>query len=288
MVPNPNYVLPSMATPPPPTIQQPTSRTTPTPVTDAATSKSSHGSEATADAPPPPPIVKLRIWPDGSTRLIWNAGYCFLVDSCLWVVVMFLPNPNACTQEMTTSLDPATRRSPLRLGRAASLLQLYFIWDVEHDLTIRKIFDHRMGRRHQQMLDDVLHGWDHRIASSRSSKYTGGSATFMKAKDRLLKSLDREATFAETFKYTHTLKENKAGFANQRSRDHYRLGAMTQQSQQIGEDAADGSAASAVDPDVVCHETASVPYKNRVYGVGSFFTSSLRTSTLRLHRSLHQ
>ncbi|RYR27181.1 hypothetical protein Ahy_B02g061518 [Arachis hypogaea] len=58
--------------------------------------------------------------------------------------------------------------------------------------------------------------------STRSSKYTGDSATFMKTKARLSKSLDREATLAEKFKNTHTLKENKARFADQQSQDHYR------------------------------------------------------------------
>ncbi|RYR12774.1 hypothetical protein Ahy_B04g070138 [Arachis hypogaea] len=48
-----------------------------------------------------------------------------------------------------------------------------------------------------------------------TSKYTGGSATFMKTKSRLSKSLDREATLAETFKYTHTLKANKEKFADE-------------------------------------------------------------------------
>ncbi|RYR07373.1 hypothetical protein Ahy_B05g074712 [Arachis hypogaea] len=57
--------------------------------------------------------------------------------------------------------------------------------------------------------------------SPRSSKYTGGSATFMKIKSKLSKSLDCEATLAETFKYTHTLKANKERFADERSTAHY-------------------------------------------------------------------
>ncbi|RYR26188.1 hypothetical protein Ahy_B02g060361 [Arachis hypogaea] len=115
-----------------------------------------------------------------------------------------------------------------------------------------------------------------RRASERSSKYTGGSTTFTKTKARLSKLLDYEATLVETFKYTHMLKENKARFVDQR------LEAATQQSQQSGEDATDGSKASVVDPDAVWHEIASAPYKNRIYRIGSFFVSSLRTSTLRL------
>ncbi|KAL4336425.1 hypothetical protein AHAS_Ahas12G0008900 [Arachis hypogaea] len=40
--------------------------------------------------------------------------------------------------------------------------QLLFMWDAENGLTIRKIFDHRMGRRLQQILDNVHQGRDHR------------------------------------------------------------------------------------------------------------------------------
>ncbi|RYQ79521.1 hypothetical protein Ahy_Scaffold5g107735 [Arachis hypogaea] len=81
--------------------------------------------------------------------------------------------------------------------------------------------------------------------SAKSSKYTSGSTTFMKTKAKL------------------------------------RLEAATQKSQQNREDA-DGSAASVIDSNAVWHETTSAPYKNCVYGLGSFFASSLRTFTLRL------
>ncbi|RYR62223.1 hypothetical protein Ahy_A04g019637 [Arachis hypogaea] len=207
MVPNPNYVPPSTAAMPPPTTQQLASTTTPPPATDAATPEFKHRSEAT-DTPPPP----LIIW------FIWLTG----IFGCL----------------------------------------LYFIWDTEYNLTIRKIFDHRMGRQLQQMLEDVCEGREQpddlaltrnkegsideafkhwcltnraNRASTRSSNYIGGSATFMKTNARMSKSLDREAILVEIFKYTHTLKENKAKFANQRSQDHYesytqRLEAETQQS----------------------------------------------------------
>ncbi|RYR28957.1 hypothetical protein Ahy_B01g053189 [Arachis hypogaea] len=58
-------------------------------------------------------------------------------------------------------------------------------------------------------------------ASPRSSKYTGGSATFMKMKSKLSNSLDREATLTETFKYTHMLKANKERFVDEQSTAHY-------------------------------------------------------------------
>ncbi|RYR46611.1 hypothetical protein Ahy_A07g032357 [Arachis hypogaea] len=117
-----------------------------------------------------------------------------------------------------------------------------FIWDKEHDALIGKIYDHRMGRQLQQMLEDLhpkikkalyVHwktdeGFRYRRltnranrVSARSSKYTGSSVTFIKTKARLSKSLDRDPTLAETFKYTQTLKENKERFVDQRSANHY-------------------------------------------------------------------
>ncbi|RYR21971.1 hypothetical protein Ahy_B03g067263 [Arachis hypogaea] len=121
-------------------------------------------------------------------------------------------------------------------------------------------------------------------ASFKSSKYIGGSANFMKTKAKLSKSLDREAMMVETFKYTHTLKENKERFANQQAADHYepytqRLEATTQQSQCIGDDG-NNSAESVVDPDRVWCKAASEPYENHMYGLRSFFVDNLRTSTL--------
>ncbi|RYR74753.1 hypothetical protein Ahy_A02g009474 [Arachis hypogaea] len=58
-------------------------------------------------------------------------------------------------------------------------------------------------------------------ALPRSSKYTGGSMTFMKRKGRLSKSLDYEATIANTFKYTHSLKANKERFVEEWFAAHY-------------------------------------------------------------------
>ncbi|RYQ96577.1 hypothetical protein Ahy_B08g092379 [Arachis hypogaea] len=162
------------------------------------------------------------------------------------------------------------------------------------------IFDYRMARRLPQMMEDIRkrrdqltiwlrsnlkkvlyvywetdEGFKHRClmnranrASARSSKYTGGSATFIKTKARLSKSLSRDATMVETFKYTHTLKDNKERFANQRFANHY-----------TGDDG-NNSAASEVDPHTVWRKTASDPYKNHVYGLGLFFTNNLCISTL--------
>ncbi|RYR07568.1 hypothetical protein Ahy_B05g074947 [Arachis hypogaea] len=103
---------------------------------------------------------------------------------------------------------------------------------------LRKIFDHRMVRWLQQMMQDVHERRDHLTiwlrpdikkvlyvhweindgfrnhlltnranrVSARSSNYTDGSATFIKTMAMLI-------VMAETFKYTHTLKENKERFS---------------------------------------------------------------------------
>ncbi|RYR26347.1 hypothetical protein Ahy_B02g060580 [Arachis hypogaea] len=100
------------------------------------------------------------------------------------------------------------------------------------DVMIRKIFNHRMTRRLQQMLEDIREHRDHltiwllldikkalyiywetsegfkhhhlmnRANSelARLSIYIGELATFMKTNVRLSKLLDRDATMAETFK----------------------------------------------------------------------------------------
>ncbi|RYQ94226.1 hypothetical protein Ahy_B08g089103 [Arachis hypogaea] len=196
---------------------------------------------------------------------------------------------------------------------------MHFMWDAEHDLTIRKIFHHKIGRRLQQMLDDVRQERDHRTqwlrpdikkalfvhwetdekfrhrcltnranrALARSSKCTSGSTIFMKTKARLLKLLDREATLAETFKYTHTLKENKEILADQQSQDHYVRVLHT-------ETKGHNSTVSARWRGYrrwICscsrrsrcgwHETVSASNKNRIYKMRSFFASSLRTSTFK-------
>ncbi|RYR49983.1 hypothetical protein Ahy_A07g036517 [Arachis hypogaea] len=46
-------------------------------------------------------------------------------------------------------------------------------------------------------------------------------------------------------------------------------------------DNGNNSDASEVDPDRIWRKTIAVPYKNRIYGMGLFFTNNLRTSTLR-------
>ncbi|RYR24320.1 hypothetical protein Ahy_B02g057818 [Arachis hypogaea] len=133
----------------------------------------------------------------------------------------FAQTNNACTQENS---------------------ELKFIWNAEHNLMIKKIYDHRAAKLLRQMMSDVVRaikkeleayfgndeGFKRRCltnaanrVSPGSSKYTGGSVTFMKTKSILSKSLDRKATLTKTFKYTQTLKANKERFVDKRFAAHY-------------------------------------------------------------------
>ncbi|RYR75719.1 hypothetical protein Ahy_A01g000295 [Arachis hypogaea] len=157
---------------------------------------------------------------------------------------------------------------------------LKFIWDAEHNIIIGKIYDHQVTKRYNEGFKYCILTNIANRASSRSSRYTGGSATFMKMKTILSKSLDREATLVKTFNYTHILKENKEGFADERSVTHYRLEVATQQSQPpSGADEA-GSETFVVNPNKIWRETSSELYKNRRFGLGSFFISGIRSSAL--------
>ncbi|RYR79593.1 hypothetical protein Ahy_A01g004398 [Arachis hypogaea] len=192
---------------------------------------------------------------------------------------------------------------------------MYFIlidsWDTEHNLMIRKIYDHRAAKRLQQMMSNVCQWRNHlmtwirpsiktelevhfrnddgikhchltNVANRtlpRSSKYTGGWVIFMKTKSRLSKSLDCEAILVETFKYTHTLKVNKGKFADERFGAHYIGGYDTAISVAYGNDE-DDSETSVVDSDRVWHEIASKTHKNRHFRLGSFFASGLHSFVL--------
>ncbi|RYR17735.1 hypothetical protein Ahy_B03g062425 isoform A [Arachis hypogaea] len=282
MVPNPNYMPPSTATTPPPIAQHPATTSTPPPAMDTAALESSHISEVAADASPPPPIIRLNIWPNDSTRLIW----------------LFAPNNNTCNQEMTNIIKlcttipgPAIRRFPLRPGSDGFRNGRCTLGGTQNTTSPSRRYSTIEcigGSSRCWMMFEINEGFRHRHLTKRanraltkSSKYTGGTVTFMKTKARLSESLNSKTTLVETFKYTYTLKEIKETFADQQLTKSYtqRLEATTQQSQQGGEDATDGSAASFVNSNAVWHETASAPYKNRVYKMGSFFASSLHTST---------
>ncbi|RYQ97046.1 hypothetical protein Ahy_B08g093027 [Arachis hypogaea] len=229
MVPNPNYVPPSMATTLPPTAQQPTSTSTLPPTMDAEAPESSHSSEPATNAPSPPPIVRLKILPDGG--MVDLVGWLFLCCRC------------TLGETLSTTLQSGRYSTIEWIGgtsRCWMMFKALFVhWEIDEGFRYR----HPTNRANR--------------ALTRSSKYTGDSATFRKMKARLSQSLDCKVMLAKTFNYTHMLKENKEIFDDQQSHDHYiksytqRLEAVTQQSQEGGEDAADGSTAVVIDPDAL-------------------------------------
>ncbi|MED6206508.1 hypothetical protein PIB30_027450 [Stylosanthes scabra] len=173
-----------------------------------------------------------------------------------------------------------------------------FTWPEEQKKQIRKAYDSRAGRRYQQIMRDLrdeelqrlkwmsetlrgrlLHrfatdpGFKKRQASSKmnwaSSKggclHTGGSATIPKTRARMTRSLDREPTDAEVFRETHTRKRDRS-IVEKHADDL------------LPPNRCKKRVMSTVDPNVVWRQTLSEPYRNRVYGAGGFFASSLRRS----------
>ncbi|RYR08156.1 hypothetical protein Ahy_B05g075714 [Arachis hypogaea] len=238
--PNPNYVPLSMAMTSPPIVQQAASTATPTRATDAMAPESNHGSKAAADAPPPLPTTQLCIWPDGSTGFFTNTNACTQKMTNVIKLMYDQPWPSytkilaetSCTSFRMLSMTwPSEKYSTIGLVGGSSRCWIMFVMGKTSRRTSLLVhWETDAEFRHQRLTNQANR------ASIRSSEYTNGSTTFMKTNARLLKSLERKATLAETFKYTHTLKENKARFVYQRSQDHYesytlRLEAATQQSQ---------------------------------------------------------
>ncbi|MED6141079.1 hypothetical protein PIB30_099792 [Stylosanthes scabra] len=114
-------------------------------------------------------------------------------------------------------------------------------------------------------------------ASERCVIYTGGSATPVQTKAKMTKSLDRLVSMAEVFKQTHTLKANKEQFADKRSADIW--DEFTNNTIVATQQAAESGTNAEVDLDLVWRQTVSEPsQKNRVFGIGGFLASTLRTS----------
>ncbi|MED6160659.1 hypothetical protein PIB30_053519 [Stylosanthes scabra] len=182
-----------------------------------------------------------------------------------------------------------------------------FTWPAAESKQIRKSFDYWAGRRYQQLMRDLCGGELQRLkwmsetlkkqlldrfandpgfkkhqASSKANRasskggclQTGGFATIPKTRAKMTRSLDRSPTDAEVFRATHTRKRDRS-IVEKRVDDllteySANLEQATQQAQEEGDESA-----ATVDLDVVWRQTLSEPCKNRVYGAGGFFASSL-------------
>ncbi|MED6108858.1 hypothetical protein PIB30_028178 [Stylosanthes scabra] len=185
-----------------------------------------------------------------------------------------------------------------------------FTWPREEDKQIRKSFDYCARRRYQQIMRDLREGelqrlkWLseplrerllHRFATdpgfltrfgvckvNRASPkgcclHTRGSATIPKTRAWMTRSLDRPPTEAEVFRETHTRKRDRS-IVEKRADDLLtKFSANFEQATQQAQEEGDETAVT-IDPDVVWRQSLSEPCKNRVYGSGGFFASSLHRS----------
>ncbi|MED6197648.1 hypothetical protein PIB30_058610 [Stylosanthes scabra] len=185
-------------------------------------------------------------------------------------------------------------------------MESFYFEEPVNPIVVRKTFDYRMGWILQQMLRKVRlgneestgwitpalkrevrnkfatdEGFQRRNATNKvnrasakgGSLHCDGSATIPSTQERMAKELNREPTLAEVFKQTHTRKRNKEEWVDEQSA---RLNA-TQQSAHEGNDS---NSPVVVDPDEVCRDVVGEPRKNRLYGVGSYFSRTLRTDPL--------
>ncbi|MED6152600.1 hypothetical protein PIB30_093569 [Stylosanthes scabra] len=161
-----------------------------------------------------------------------------------------------------------------------------FTWEKKHDELVKAIFNTGALKRFSGMVEDVrdrkehltqwcrpelkkalYHYWEidekylHRQAMNKRNRasekcviYTGGSATPMQTKAKML---DRPMSMAEVFKQTHTLKANKEQFADKRSSDIW--DDFTNNTTVATQQAAESGTNAEVDPDQVWHQTVSEP-----------------------------
>ncbi|MED6225747.1 hypothetical protein PIB30_096685 [Stylosanthes scabra] len=199
----------------------------------------------------------------------------------------FLPKHNNCTKEITSVIklmyDEAWPNWKAIL--AATRARMFdkwaenFTWDKKHDELVKAIFNTPASKRFSGMMEDVrerkkhltqwcrpelkkalYHYWEtnekylHRQATNKRNRasekcviYTRGSATPMKTKAKMTKSLDRPVSMAEVFKQTHTLKANKEQFADKRSSDIW--DDFTNNTTVATQQAAESGTNAEVDPD---------------------------------------
>ncbi|RYR67440.1 hypothetical protein Ahy_A03g013797 [Arachis hypogaea] len=103
-----------------------------------------------------------------------------------------------------------------------------------------------------------------------------------------MKQLGRTPTHEEVFKKTHTLKSDKSKWVDKRSQDtHVRysinqekfIKKLAEVQAQHAEAQAQGIELPPIDEDLIWEEMCGGQKKNRVYGKGAFFSSSIKYGT---------
>ncbi|MED6172263.1 hypothetical protein PIB30_048438 [Stylosanthes scabra] len=256
------------------------------PAVTASTSMSTAGVSQVAPSIPPPPASLTQPPPTDSPhvapspQLHADSSHASQPDPPTHF--SFDPDNNVCTQAISDVIELMLNEPWINYSEVLADVQKRwyekwaegFTWPAEEEKEIRKAFDYRAGRRYQQIMRDLRDG----ESSSRGGcLHTWGSATIPKTRARMTRSLDRPPTDTEVFRETHTRKRDRS-IVERRADDllteySANLEQATQQAQEEGDESA-----ATVDPNVVWCQTLFEPCKNRVYGAGGFFASSLRRS----------
>ncbi|MED6127658.1 hypothetical protein PIB30_090083 [Stylosanthes scabra] len=233
--------------------------------------------------------------------------FCF--GSLPSVKSRFDPDNNVCTKAISDVIELMLNEPWINYSEVPADVQKRW-YEKWAEKEIRKAFDYRVGRRYQQIMRDLRDGelqrlkWlsetlrgrllhrfatdpgllkrsgvnkVNRASSTSGCLHTGGSATIPKTQARMTRSLDRPPINAEVFRETHTRKRDRSIFekcADDLLTEYStNLEQATQQAQEEGDESA-----AIVDPNFVWRQTLSETCKNRVYGAGGFFASSLHRS----------
>ncbi|MED6127366.1 hypothetical protein PIB30_087473 [Stylosanthes scabra] len=207
----------------------------------------------------------------------------------------FLPS-NASTQEMSDVVKLMYDTPWLSYGMVPievkdrwfnKWMENFYFEEGANLIVIRKTFNYHMGRIFQQMLRKRRSATNkvNRASAKGGLLHCGGSVTIPSTQKQIAKELNREPTIAEVFKQTLTRKRNKEEWVDERSErlnDVFiaELETRTQATQQSAHEGNDSNSSVIVNLDEVWREVVGEPRKNRIYGIGSYFSRTLRTDPL--------
>ncbi|RYR57395.1 uncharacterized protein [Arachis hypogaea] len=122
---------------------------------------------------------------------------------------------------------------------------------------------------------------ENRASLLGGSVHCGGSIPLSSTIERMKKQLDRTPTHEEVFKETHTLKSDKSKWVDKRSQDTHEkfIKKLAEVQAQHVEAQAQGMELPPIDEDLIWEEVCGGQKKNRVYGKGAFFSSSIKSRT---------
>ncbi|MED6157493.1 hypothetical protein PIB30_023534 [Stylosanthes scabra] len=199
----------------------------------------------------------------------------------------FSPDNNECTQAISDTIELLLNEPWINYSEIPEDVKRRwfdkwaegFTWPEEEKKEIRKSYNYRAARRYQQIMRDLREGelqrlkWmnerPRKMLLDRFANDPGFKKRQASSKKNRASSKD-----VEVFRETHTRKRDRS-IVEKRAEDlltefSANLDEATQQAQEEGDESP-----AIVDLDIVWRQTLSEPYKNRVYGAGGFFASSL-------------